>query len=59
MRDRRSGGCAGQAGGLIMRAFVCKSFAGPDAPRIGEIEKLQPAAGQVPVDVHAADGKGI
>lgn len=42
-----------------MRAFVCKSFAGPDALRIGEIEKLQPAAGQVPVDVHAADGKEI
>ena len=54
MRDRRSGGRAGPAGRLIMRAVICESFSGPDALRIGETENPQPAAGQVLVDVHAA-----
>jgi NADPH2:quinone reductase len=37
-----------------MRAVVCESFAGPDSLKLEEIENLNPAPGQVLVDVHAA-----
>lgn len=37
-----------------MRAVLCKTFDGPDALVIGEIEAPQPAEGEILVDVHAA-----